>query len=110
MAKTTQHKFGTDISLWLMATKKRIGPCNSRRVWILPGRGLNELAWDNAGKRSREELPNFARELAGEANAEAGDWWKRAQEGEHRTRRAATLVRPAVVLSVHLPSLDLVIG
>jgi len=29
----------------------------------------------------RDELPNFARELAGEANAEAGDWWKRAQEG-----------------------------
>ena len=26
------------------------------------------------------------------------------------TRRAATLVRPAVVLGVHLPSLDLVIG
>jgi len=28
----------------------------------------------------RDELPNFAQELAGEANAEAGDWWKRAQE------------------------------
>ena len=50
----------------------------------------------------RDELPNFARELAGEANAEAGDRWKRAQEGEHRTRRAATLVRPAVLLDVHL--------
>jgi len=58
----------------------------------------------------RDELPNAARELAGEANAEAGDWWKRAQEGEHRTRRAATLVRPAVVLSAHLPSPGLVIG
>ena len=50
------------------------------------------------------------RELAGEPNAEAGDWWKRAQGGEHRTRRAATLVRPAVVLSFHLPSLGFVIG
>ena len=58
----------------------------------------------------RDELPNFARELAGEANAEAGDWWKRAQKGEHRTRRAATLVRPAAVPSAHLPSLGLVIG
>jgi len=58
----------------------------------------------------RDELPNFARGLAGEANAEAGDWWKRAQEGEHRTRRAATLVRPAAVLSAHLPSLGLVIS
>ena len=29
---------------------------------------------------------------------------ERAREGEHRTRRAATLVRPAVVLSVYLPS------
>ena len=58
----------------------------------------------------RGKVPNFARELAGEANAEAGDWWKRAQEGEHRTRRAATPARPAVVLSVHLPSLGLVIG
>ena len=51
----------------------------------------------------RDELPNFARELAGEPNAEAGDWWKREQEGEHRTRRAAKLVRPAAVLGVHLP-------
>ena len=58
----------------------------------------------------RDELPNFERELAGEANAKAGDRWKRAQEGEHRTRRAATLVRPATVLSAHLPSFDLVIG
>ena len=57
----------------------------------------------------RDELPNFARELAGEANAEAGDWWKRAQEGEHRTWRAATLVRPAIVISVHPPSLGLVL-
>jgi len=58
----------------------------------------------------RDELPSVARELAGEADAEAGYCWKRAQEGEHRTRRAATLVQPAVVLSVHLPSLGLVIG
>jgi len=58
----------------------------------------------------QDELPNFARELAGEANAKAGGRWKRAQEGEHRTWRAATLVRPAIVLSVHLPSFDLVIG
>ena len=35
----------------------------------------------------RDELPNVARELAGEANAEAGDWWKRAQEGEHGIKR-----------------------
>ena len=41
----------------------------------------------------RDELPSVARELAGEANAEAGDWWKRAQEGKHRARRAATLLR-----------------
>ena len=44
----------------------------------------------------RDELPNFAREIAGEANAEAGDWWKRAQEGEHRTpagRHAGTASR-----------------
>ena len=58
----------------------------------------------------RDELPNAARELAGEANAEAGCWWKRAQEGEHKTRRATTLVRPAAVLSAHLLGLGLVIG
>ena len=41
----------------------------------------------------RDELPNFARELAGEANAEAGDCWKRTQKGEHRTVRAWYLAR-----------------
>ena len=40
-AKTTQHKFGTDISWWLVATNKRIGLCNSHRVWLLHRRGLN---------------------------------------------------------------------
>jgi len=38
-----------------------------------------------------------------------GDWWKRAQEDEHRTGRTTALVRPAAVLRVHLSSLDLVI-
>ena len=50
----------------------------------------------------RDELPNVAQELAGQANAKAGDWWKIVQEDEHRTRRAATLVRPAVLLSIYI--------
>ena len=78
---------------------------------------LVESAWDNAFKRTgssnheKKHNSSAGQVRSGPVSApEAGDWWKRVQEGEHRTRRAATLVRPAVVLSVHLPSPGLVIG
>jgi hypothetical protein len=42
--RTAQLMFDTDISGRLMATDKRIGPCNTHRVRLLYTRGLNEFS------------------------------------------------------------------